>query len=152
MPYFGNKSYLCGEILTLIHFLFMKKLFLFLILFSAIQIGYAQQQSQAENNKEKTTVLDRRLNENPKPLRTPSRTELVLVLEEFGITIRFNGDFGEGTYQLSDTSTGYTVTNTVVATAGSTEFVPFMISETGSYNFYIEFEDGSWSQLSWGEL
>lgn len=95
-------------------------------------------------------MLDRCAVNNPKPLHAPSRTDLVLVLEESGITIRFNGDFGEGIYPLSDTSTGYTVSNDVVATAGSTEFVPFMISETDSYNFYIEFEDGSWSQLSWG--
>lgn len=127
----------------------MKKYLLLLLMLASYGLLVAEGQPNQEEKK-KTGFVTSAKTTTSRPQHTPANVDFLLLVGDNGITIRFNGDFGEGTYQLSDTSTDYTVTNTVVATAGSTEFVPFMISETDSYNFYIEFDDGSWSQLSWG--
>ena len=82
--------------------------------------------------------------------RAPARTDLLLVIEDSGITIRFNGDFGPGYYQISDNEPGISVSGSVNAEAGSSEFVAFPISSETSFDFDIEFEDGSWSHLTWG--
>lgn len=84
-------------------------------------------------------------------LRAPACSDILLVIEETGITIRFNGDFGPGFYQISDNESGFSVSGSIVAEAGSTEYVPFPVTTTTSFDFDIEFEDGCWSHLTWGE-
>ena len=81
----------------------------------------------------------------------PARTDILLIIEDSGVTIRFNGDFGPGFYQLSDEESGYTVSGSVYAEAGSSEYIALPITSVASFDFYIEFEDGSWSHLTWGE-
>lgn len=83
-----------------------------------------------------------------RPQHAPANVDLLLLIGEDDVTIRFNGDFGTGTYQLTDVNSGYTVSNTVEAYAGSTEVVPFVVDETTNFEFAIEFEDGSWCQLN----
>lgn len=64
-------------------------------------------------------------------------------------TIRFNGDFGQGNYLVTDLASGYSASGTVIATSGSSEVVSFPVSSSSSFDFYIEFEDGDWSYLTW---
>lgn len=64
-------------------------------------------------------------------------------------TIRFNGDLGQGNYLVTDLASGYSASGTVIATSGSSEVVSFPVSSSSSFDFYIEFEDGDWSYLTW---
>ena len=64
-------------------------------------------------------------------------------------TICFNGDFGQGNYLVTDLASGYSASGTVIATSGSSEVVSFPVSSSSSFDFYIEFEDGFWSYLTW---
>ena len=66
-------------------------------------------------------------------------------------TIRVNGDFGQGNYLVTDLASGYSASGTVIATSGSSEVVSFPVSSSSSFDFYIEFEDGFWSYLTWNE-
>lgn len=81
----------------------------------------------------------------------PIRSDLLLTLEESGITISFYDNFGTGVYQFTNNQTGDCVSGSVVAEAGKTEFVPFSFTSTTTFDFYIEFENGSWSRLTFGE-
>lgn len=129
----------------------MKSLLIFIMmLYSSMQYVLATQDDNddVKSAKEKTCSINFK---NRGPLHAPARTDLLLIIEETGITIRFNGDFGPGFYQLSDTESGNMVSGLVVAEAGGTEFVSFPVSLSTSFDFFIEFEDGSWSHLAWGE-
>lgn len=121
----------------------MKQALLFMSLFFFVSANAKQDEIVSKVVDTKSTTSRVR--------HAPARPSLLLIIEETGITIRFTGDFGPGYYQLSDTESGYMVSGLVVAEAGGTEFVSFPVSLTTSFDFYIEFEDGSWSHLVWGE-
>lgn len=127
----------------------MKRLLLLSILACFFQYGLCDSQPK-ENGRELRAASDRSTVPPGSQLRAPARSDILLVIEETGVTICFNGDFGPGYYQLTDNVSGNVVSGPVVAEAGSTEYVPFPVSETTSFDFYIEFEDGSWSHLTWG--
>lgn len=123
-----------------------------LILLMSISIGQILadgQDNQGDNNRSGRIVSTRTSMKGVK--HAPANVDILLLIEESYITIHFNGDFGSGIYQLNEIGTGNTITNTIVASAGSFETIPFTVTETTSFNFYIEFEDGSWCQLSWND-
>lgn len=120
----------------------MKHLLLFVMLFFSMSVNAKQGEiiSKAVDSKS-TTVRVR---------RAPACTDLLLLVEDTGVTICFNGDFGPGYYQITVPETGCSVSGSVYAEAGSSEYVAFPITSETSFDFYIEFEDGSWSHLAWG--
>lgn len=129
----------------------MKKLFAILIALFPLVETFADESPQQEPKGDALTIsTEVRASVSIRHQHAPANVDLFLLIEETSITIHFNGDFGTGTYLLNEIGTGNTIYNTVVATAGSSETIPFTVTETTSFNFYIEFEDGSWSQLSWG--
>lgn len=123
-----------------------------LILLMSVSVGKILadgQDNQSDSNRSGRIVSTRSLMKGAQ--HAPANVDLLLLIEESDITIHFNGDFGQGTYLLNESSTGYTISNSIVASAGSFETIPFTVTETTSFNFYIEFEDGSWCQLSWND-
>lgn len=129
---------------------FMKSFFLIFLLFCSFHVTFADS-SDSNSGRESHKKSGAIVVDDAPSLRAPARCDLLLVIEETGITIRFNGDFGPGFYQISDNESGFSVSGSIVAEAGSTEYVPFPVTTTTSFDFDIEFEDGSWSHLTWGE-
>ena len=127
----------------------MKKIVLVFLLLLSVQGLFADASSKGTGD-----VLQSRTSstntETRTPKHAPARTDILLIIEDSGITIRFNGDFGPGIYQFTDNATGNSIGGSVFAEAGGTEYVPFPVTSMSSFDFYIEFEDGSWSHLTWG--
>lgn len=128
----------------------MKHLLLIMAMLCIVQPMIAESSEKEDHKELYSNTRGRYVGQSPVQ-HAPARTDILLIIEDSGITIRFNGDFGPGYYQLSDAESGYTVSGVVVAEAGGTELVSFPVSLTTSFDFYIEFEDGSWSHLAWGE-
>lgn len=134
----------------LTQFLFvMKHFYLFIVMVFLCQIASADSTANSDRKELCTTTRNHSTVQSP-AMRIPARSDLLLDIQETGITIRFNGDFGPGFYQILDNESGISVSGSVVAESGSTEYVPFQVSATISFDFNIEFEDGSWSHLAWG--
>lgn len=126
----------------------MKHLILSIAVFILCSVPiYAQDSHNGQNRT--GTILCRYPVSSGKPQRLPVNVDLLLIIGEDDVTIRFNGDFGTGTYLLTDATSGYTISNTIEAYAGDTEVISFAVDETTSFEFTIEFEDGSWCELSW---
>lgn len=123
----------------------MKHFILFLLLFVSTAVVQAKDAPQGQ---QRSGALIARGVAPSRVQHAPANVDILLIIGEDEVTIRFNGDFGTGTYQLTDVNSGYTASNIVDAYAGSTEVIPFVVDETTSFEFTIEFEDGSWGQLS----
>lgn len=135
----------------LTHSLFvMRHFFLFIVMVCLCQIASADSSTDGGRKNLCTHTRTHSTEHNPAQ-RAPAGSDLLLVIEETGIIIRFNGDFGPGYYQLTDNESGNAVSGSVMAETGSTEYVPFPVSATTSFDFDIEFENGCWSHLTWGE-
>lgn len=128
---------------------FLKSVFLVILLLCSFHDVFADS-SDSNSGKDTHKKSSAIVVADAPSLRAPARVDVLLVIEESGITIRFNGDFGLGYFQLTDNVTGITSSGAVIAETGTSEYVPYPVSTITSFNFYIEFEDGSWSQLSWG--
>lgn len=102
-----------------------------------------------DSGKEKSSIVICSGGEQARPQRAPSNVDIILVIGEEEVTILFRGDFGIGSYQLADASSGTSVSNVVNTYSGYSEIIPFSVNESSCLEFSIEFEDGSWSHLSW---
>lgn len=125
----------------------MKKLLIICLSFIGALYLYAD--DNARDGRELTSATVSTVSKKPNILRIPANVELLIIVNDNSITIRFNGDFGQGNYLVTDLASGYSASGTVIATSGSSEVVSFPVSSSSSFDFYIEFEDGYWCHLTW---
>lgn len=125
----------------------MKKLLIICLSFIGALYLYAD--DNASDGRELTSATVSTVSKKPNILRIPANVELLIIVNDNSITIRFNGDFGQGNYLVTDLASGYSASGTVIATSGSSEVVSFPVSSSSSFEFNIEFEDGFWSYLTW---
>lgn len=128
----------------------MKKFILFFIMFVAIFRVFANDDNDQES-RDRTGVVISKTSTTNNPLRVPPRTDIVLIVQDNSVVVRFNGDFGLGSYQLSDLTTGNVFCNSVYAFDGETEVIDMTNFSTVCLDFYIEFEDHSSCHLVWNE-
>lgn len=126
----------------------MKKiLFLLAMIVSFTQVIAEGQKEPNEGNHSGSVVIVKA--SAGKPQRTPANVDILLIIGDSDVTIRFNGDFGIGTYQLTDISTGNSISNAIDVCAGYSEVIPFIYDAASSIEFSMVFEDGSFCHLSW---
>ena len=127
-----------------------RKLLMFMMmLFSILSVNASENDPTESDGKLTSILINSKNSSSAKPRRTPTNVDILLLIDDNSITIRFNGDFGQGNYLVTDLASGYSASGTVIATSGSSEVVSFPVSSSSSFDFYIEFEDGYWCHLTW---
>lgn len=128
----------------------MKKiLLLFLVCLSLYVYADGSSPQQGDTQYPAGAFVDNRRSK-PRPVkRIPPNMDLILLIEDGSVTIRSISDFGTGSYQLQDLSTGYSSNGTIDTSIDNMVEIPFCVSDSSVLDFYIEFEDGSWCHLSW---
>lgn len=125
----------------------MKKfLFLLAMIVSFTQVIAEGQKEPNEGNHSGSVIILKAT--TGRPQHSPANVDILLIIGDSDVTIRFNGDFGIGTYQLTDISTGNSISNTIDVCAGYSEVIPFVSDTTSSIEFSMVFEDGSFCHLS----
>lgn len=80
--------------------------------------------------------------------RAPSNVDVLLIIEEEEVTIRFFDDFGQGFYSFSDLSTGYSISDSFDCSLDNSISLPYHVTDTSSIELTIEFQNGCWCHLT----
>lgn len=127
----------------------MKKLVTLLMLILSASLFAEEQHPQIPTGQQLGGVIVTTKGTATQPHRVPANVDILLIIGDSDVTIRFNGDFGIGTYQLTDISTGNSISNTIDVCAGYSEVISFISDTASSIEFSMVFEDGSFCRLSW---
>lgn len=126
----------------------MKKTFLLSICFLLAAIGYAEDTTTPTPQEIGGTVIVS-TSTVPKLKRTPANTDVIVIIKNDYIDICCNVIHGLGCFQITDLSTNYSTAGGIDSSLNSITTIPFVVSNSTSFDFYIEFEDGSWCHLTW---
>lgn len=80
--------------------------------------------------------------------RIPANVDILVVVDDNAIAIRFNGDFGDGRYCITDAA-GNTTVGTMTATEGGFEIVQYTSSAAGTNSMSIQFVGGGICSIEW---
>ena len=80
--------------------------------------------------------------------RIPANVDILVVVDDNAIAIRFNGDFGDGRYCNTDAA-GNTTVGTMTATEGGFEIVQYTSSAAGTNSMSIQFVGGGICSIEW---
>ena len=126
----------------------MKRLFIIMTMLCIVQTMSAESSDKGDHKELYSNTRGRYVGQSSAQ-RAPSRSDILLIIEDYGVTIYFNGDFGPGYFQITDNESGNIISGSVVAETGGSEYISFLVTATTSFDFDIVFEDGSWSHLTW---
>lgn len=80
--------------------------------------------------------------------RIPANVDILVVVDDNAIAIRFNGDFGDGRYCITDAA-GNTIVGTMTATEGGFEIVSYTSTAVGTNSMSIQFVGGGICSIEW---
>lgn len=83
------------------------------------------------------------------PKRDCSFSDILLYIESDRVIIQFNGDFGNGHAEVRNLTNNDFTSSDIYAQYGCTEELFIIISNTSTYEFSIEFDDGRSSSIVW---
>lgn len=80
--------------------------------------------------------------------RIPANVDILVVVDDNTIAIRFNGDFGDGRYCITNAVGNITV-GSMTATEGGFEVVSYTSSAVGTNSMSIQFVGGASCSIEW---
>lgn len=106
--------------------------------------------SQSGTTSETDRVIKIVVINDAKIRRSPIRFDydVLLAYDETEVNVYFRSDLGVVDYQLTNTVTGESYADIVETSFNNSVTIPMQISESYSYDFQIELEDGSRSILA----
>lgn len=128
-----------------------KNIFLFLMMCLSLSSMNAEDgTSQSGTTSETDRVIKIVVINDAKIRRSPIRFDydVLLAYDETEVNVYFRSDLGVVDYQLTNTVTGESYADIVETSFNNSVTIPMQISESYSYDFQIELEDGSRSILA----
>lgn len=88
-------------------------------------------------------------NDDVKPKRDSFYSDILLYIESDRVIIQFNGDFGDGHAEVRNLTNNDFTSSDIYAQYGGTDELFITITNTSTYEFSIEFDDGRSSRIVW---
>lgn len=80
--------------------------------------------------------------------RIPANVDILVVVDDNTIAIRFNGDFGDGRYCITNAA-GNTTVGTMTASKGGFEVICYTSSAVGTNSMSFQFVGGASCTIEW---
>lgn len=126
----------------------LKKQILAMLLFSLLSISSTALANG--DNEIKGSIIKKDGYESSTPKRIPIRKyDIILIINENDVIIKFSEDFGHGRFTLVDLTTNNEVADEIFATTDNIYSFNFDMNNITILDFNIEFEDGRWCHLTW---
>ena len=127
----------------------MRKLIFTLFISLFVSIGNSFVWADSGNEGNPLTGAARALSADYSEIeRIPANVDILVVVDDNAIAIRFNGDFGDGRYCITDAA-GNTTVGTMTATEGGFEIVSYTSTAVGTNSMSIQFVGGGICSIEW---